>query len=78
MTRGLHLLAALGLFALSEGCAGPKPFIRESSPSSVEISHAGDLQGATVLARQHCAAYEKVPRLMQSGTDVAIFDCVPP
>jgi len=31
---------------------------------------------ALPLARQHCAKYDRVPRLSDPGLDVAIFDCV--
>jgi len=58
------------------GCTAPHPAIRGGDQNSVEVSYGGDVASALPLARQHCARYERVPRLTDPGLDVAMFDCV--
>ena len=36
------------------------------------------IEGATVVARHHCAQYERVPRFLEAQESVAFFDCVRP
>jgi hypothetical protein len=67
-----YAAAAAGL----AGCAGPHPYVREGDNDSVQIGYAGDVATAWPLARAHCARYERVPQLVDTGLDVAIFDCV--
>jgi hypothetical protein len=64
--------------AVLSGCTAPHPTIRNGDANSVEISYAGDVASALPLARQHCAQFERVPRLVDPGLDVAVFDCVRP
>lgn len=72
------LALACGLLcALLAGCAGPHPFVRDGNSSSVEVYYAGDVATAWPLATEHCARYERVPRLVDAGVDLAIFSCVP-
>jgi hypothetical protein len=70
----LTLSAAVG--AALAGCNAPHPAIRSGDANSVEVSYGGDVASALPLARQHCARYERAPRLSDAGLDVAIFDCV--
>jgi len=62
--------------AVLAGCNAPHPNIRDGDMNSVEVSYGGDVASALPLARQHCAKYDRVPRLSDPGLDVAIFDCV--
>jgi len=74
----LVLATSAAATALS-GCAGPPPFIRKGDANSVEITYGdGDAASALPLARQHCARYERVPQLVNTGADLAIFNCVRP
>ena len=71
------LALAVGVTATSlGGCSAPHPAIRSGGADSVEVSYGGDVASALPVARQHCARYERVPRLADAGLDVAIFDCV--
>jgi hypothetical protein len=64
--------------AILSGCSGPQPFVREGNAASVEIGYAGDVASALPVARRHCAGFERVPRLVSAGIDIALFDCVRP
>lgn len=87
MTRSIAVaalaFAASAAGALS-GCAGPHPAIRSGDANSVEVIYGGDAASALPLARQHCAQFERVPRLVSTGpdsggsADTAVFNCVPP
>jgi hypothetical protein len=70
--------AALVLLLAVAACSGPHPFVRQGDTKSVEISYSGDVSTALPLARQHCARFERVPRLVNAGPDIADFDCVSP
>ena len=70
------VLATSAASALLSGCSGPHPFVRKGDANSVEIIYSGDAESAWPVARQHCAQYERVPRLVNAGVDLAIFDCV--
>lgn len=79
MNRPVALLLTLALPAAAvaaAGCTAPHPAIRGGDANSVEVSYGGDVASALPLARQHCARYERVPRLNDAGLDTAIFDCV--
>ncbi len=80
MTRSIAavVLATSAAGAALCGCNGPHPFVRKGDANSVEISYGGDPASALPLARQHCAQYERVPRLVDAGVGLAIFDCVRP
>jgi len=58
------------------GCTGAHPFVREGDANSVEVTYSGDVANALPVAHQHCARYERVPRLVAAEADLAIFDCV--
>ncbi len=82
MTRSIAaVLLALAAGAASAtlfGCAGPHPFARGGDANSVEVVYSGEPASALSAARQHCARYERVPRLVNAGVDIAVFDCVGP
>ena len=77
MTRSIAAFAmALAAAACLSACTGAHPFARSGDANSVEVVYAGDPASALPVARQHCARYERVPRLVNAGADVALFDCV--
>jgi hypothetical protein len=78
MTRSIAavVLATSAAGAVLFGCNGPNPFILKGDANSVEISYGGDPASALPVARDHCARYERVPRLVNAGVDLAIYDCV--
>jgi hypothetical protein len=79
MTRSIAAVAlALAAGATIAGCTAPHPFIREGDANSVEVAYTGDVANALPLARQHCAQFERVPRLVDAGAGAALFDCVHP
>jgi hypothetical protein len=69
----LFLLGALG-----SACTGPKPFLLQGDAGSAQVGYYGEIDGATLVARQHCAQYERVPRFLEAQENVAFFDCVRP
>ena len=71
----LTLAVGAACAALS-GCTAPHPAIRSGDANSVEVSYGGTVASALPLARQHCAQYERVPRLVNTGADLAVFECV--
>jgi hypothetical protein len=70
------IAAVLLLLATLAGCIEPHPFVRAGNANSVEVVYSGDVATAVPSARQHCAKYERVPRLVNAGADIALFDCV--
>jgi hypothetical protein len=80
MTRSIAavVLATIAAGATLCGCSGPHPYVRNGDANSVEITYSGDPASALPVARQHCAQYERVPRLVNAGVDLAMFDCIAP
>jgi hypothetical protein len=72
------MLALGAAGAALAGCTAPHPAVHSGDANSVEVSYAGDVASTLPLARQHCAQFERVPRLVDAaaGTGIAIFDCV--
>jgi hypothetical protein len=72
------MLALGAAGAVLWGCTAPHPAVRGGDANSVEVSYAGDVASTLPVARQHCAQFERVPRLVDAGagTGIAIFDCV--
>jgi hypothetical protein len=73
----LMLVVGAAAAALS-GCTAPHPYVRDGNANSVEIAYAGDVASTLPLARQHCAEFERVPRLVDPGADLAVYECVRP
>jgi hypothetical protein len=68
--------AALVMLAVTvAGCLEPQPHIRGGDADSVEIEYGGDVARAMPLARQHCAQFERIPRLVESDLETATFEC---
>jgi hypothetical protein len=63
---------------LAAACAGERPFLLQGDPYSAQVGFSRDLEGATRVARQHCAQYERVPRFLEAQENVAFYDCVLP
>lgn len=59
-------------------CTGPKPFLLQGDASSAQVGYSGSIEDATLVAKQHCAQYERVPRFLETGENIAFFDCVRP
>lgn len=72
----LSRLALAIATAVLPGCAGPHAFVSQGDANSVTVGFTGDVANALPLARQHCAQFERVPRLADKDLDVAYFDCV--
>ena len=68
---------AAGATATLAGCTTPHPFVVSADEKSVDIGYSGDPAAALPVARNHCAAYQRVPRLAYTGDSIAYFDCVP-
>ena len=78
MNSGRVLLSmALTGLALA-ACAGPHQVLLQGDAKEAQVGYAGDLDGATAIARRHCAEYERVPHFVGVAEDVAYFDCVRP
>ena len=78
-SAAIVVMLALGAAgAVLAGCTGPRPTVHGGNANSVEVSYAGDVASTLAVARGHCAQFERVPRLVDAGTDIAIYDCVRP
>jgi hypothetical protein len=75
MIRYLAVIVGGSLFA---GCSGPKPILLKGDANSAEIAYASDPATTLRLAKAHCAAYERVPRLLQAQENVAYYQCHKP
>jgi hypothetical protein len=64
--------------SLGAACAGPKPFLLQGDASSAQVGYSGDVERAALVAKQHCAQFERVPRFLEAEENVAFFDCVRP
>ena len=76
--RRRPILFSLIAGGLGAACAGPKPFLLQGDARSAQVGYTGNLEAATLVAKQHCAQYERVPRFLEAAEDVAFFDCVLP
>lgn len=59
-------------------CSGPKPFLLQGDADSAQVGYGGDVEAATLVAKKHCAQYERVPRFLDAQENIAFFDCVRP
>ena len=60
------------------GCTGPKPYLLQGDASSAQVGYSGDVESAALIAKQHCARFERVPRFLEAQENIAFFDCVRP
>jgi hypothetical protein len=72
------LLSTFVLGVLGSACSGPKPFLLQGDANSAQVGYSGEIDAATLVARQHCAQYERVPHFLEAQENVAFFDCVRP
>ena len=78
-SAAIVLMLAVGAAAAAlSGCTGAHPAIRNGDANSVEVSYAGDVASALPVARRHCAQFERVPRFVDAGDNLAVFECVRP
>jgi hypothetical protein len=75
MSRFVAFFLCSGLVA---GCGGPKPFLIDGDAKSADIGYAMDPATTLPVAKAHCAAYERLPRLLQAQDNVAYYECVRP
>jgi hypothetical protein len=73
-----RILALILCGSLSAGCSSAKPFVLSGDAERVEIGYATDPTATLPLAKAHCAAYERVPRLLQAQQDIAYYQCYKP
>lgn len=66
-------LAALGT-ALA-GCMTSHAFVRDGDADSVSVGYGRDVAAAWSLARKHCAQFDRTPRLIDTGLNIADFKC---
>ena len=72
-----RLLALIAIGGAVCGCT-EKPYLSAGNATSAEVGYSRDLAGATEVAREHCARYEKVPRYLDSSDNIAFFACEHP
>ena len=73
--------ALLGIWVLSgalAGCLEQRSFLRSGNATSAEIMYSGDVAHALPIAKQHCAGYGRVPRLVDTAPGIAYFACDQP
>ena len=63
---------------LLAGCAAPQPLLLSGDATSIDIAYGSDPAATLRVAKLHCAAFERVPRLLQAQNNVAYYACVPP
>jgi hypothetical protein len=72
----INIAVLAGVLAAS--CAGPKPFLLRGDANAAQVGFTGNIDAATLVAKQHCARYERVPHFLEAEENVAFFDCVQP
>ena len=73
--------ALLGICVLSgalAGCLEQRSFLRSGNATSAEIMYSGDVAHALPIAKQHCAGYGRLPRLVDTAPGIAYFACDQP
>jgi hypothetical protein len=72
------MVLVLLVVAAAAGCSWEKPFLLQGDAKSAQVGFSGNIEGATLVAKQHCAQYERVPRFLEAEENIAYFDCVRP
>jgi hypothetical protein len=75
MSRLVALILCGGVLA---GCVEPKPILLSGDAETIEIGYATDPDATLRVARLHCAAYQRVPRLLQAQNNIAYYTCIRP
>jgi hypothetical protein len=73
-TRRIALVLLVGSSVAA--CISPKHILLQGDARSAQVTYSGDIDSATLVAKRHCAQYERVPRFLEAAEDVAFFDCV--
>ncbi len=73
--RILLLILAVSIIP---SCTWSKPFLLQGDANSAQIGYSGNIDDATLVAKRHCAQYERVPRFLEAEENIAFFDCVQP
>jgi len=68
-------VAALLLFLPLLGCLERGALLKEGDANSAQVMYSGDVANALPVARQHCASYGRVPRLVDTVPGIAYFAC---
>jgi hypothetical protein len=76
--KGPALLCVCILSASMIGCLEQHSFLRSGNATSAEIMYSGDVAHAVPIAKQHCAGYGRVPRLVDTAPGVAYYVCDQP
>jgi len=80
MKRRAGLVATVVFCVALTGCEVPHQnvIMLDGKASGVIIQYYGDVNATLPLARQHCAAYERVPvrKSYSSEKNLVIYDCV--
>ncbi len=75
--RSGRLLYLVVIGGLGSACA-EKPFLLEGNAYGAAVGYGRDLTGATAIAKQHCAGFERVAEFREAADNIAHFDCVVP
>ena len=75
MSRFLALILS---GSLTTGCSGPKAFLLSGDAKRAEVGYGADPATTLPLAKAHCAAYERVPRLLEAQENIATYECYKP
>jgi hypothetical protein len=67
---------AMAAVAVALASCNTRPFFRQGDANAVEVGYFGDVETALPVARKHCARFERVPRLVDTTPDAAVFDCL--
>ena len=71
-------LCALIFLLAGAGCT-PQVHLMHGDAKSAQVEYDGnDLAAATVVAKAHCARFEKVPHYLETALNIAWYDCVHP
>jgi hypothetical protein len=72
------LLCIAGLAAALAGCLEQRSVLRSGDATTAEVMYSGDVAHAVPIAKQHCAGYGRVPRLVDTSPGSAYFVCDQP
>ncbi|MBV9828157.1 MAG: hypothetical protein JO001_21190 [Alphaproteobacteria bacterium] len=75
MTRFRFSLLLILLIPLV-ACNGPRPFVREGDPDSLQITYAGDVEATHPIARGYCERYERRAVFLRADGEIAVYNCV--
>ena len=71
-------VVAAALILMLSGCLDQKSFLDKGDASSAEVLYPGDVAGALTIAKEHCAGYGRVARLVDTIPGKAYFACDSP